>query len=203
MNIVSKAKINRKSFYLPAFICALMLFCSFVPAQKLPKEIRGYKVYQAQITVKNETDKPDKSAKSEAFVTVGEPELIDVSLTGITFELTAKIDSIEQSGKVDFLTFSDFRVNGLKVEIEEYRESFDFKKSQPVALPKPARIYLGTTETLRGALKEARESKKEWLVTGRVFVFGKFKKFGISFKRVIPVEINLIIKNPLTLKNFI
>lgn len=40
-------------------------------------------------------------------------------------------------------------------------------------------------------------AKDEWTVTGRVFVFGRFKKFGFDFKRVVPVEINLKIKNPL------
>jgi len=38
-------------------------------------------------------------------------------------------------------------------------------------------------------------------VTGRVYVFGRFKKkiLGIStnFKRVVPVELNLTMRNPL------
>jgi hypothetical protein len=50
---------------------------------------------------------------------------------------------------------------------------------------------------LRGAVRELKDSKEEWSVTGRVFVFGKFKKFGFNFKRVVPVEINIKIKNPL------
>jgi hypothetical protein len=180
------------------FVCGfLLLSFSTLNAQDLPKEIRGYKVYQAKISVKNETEMTGAKDKSEAFVKVGEPELTNVSLAGITFELSAEIDSLDQSGTIDFLTFHDFRVNGLKVDVEEYRETIEFKKNQLIALPKPIKIFLSAGQTLRGALKEVNESKDEWTVTGRIFVFGRFKKSFLKFKRVIPVEINLKIKNPL------
>ncbi len=190
---VRSALILQKIFVILCFY----LFINSTSAQDLPDKIHGYKVYKADISVKTVAEKSDKTAKSEAFVKIGEPELIDISLTGITFELSAEISSLEQSGKIDFLTFNDFRVNGLKVEVEDYKNPFEFKKNQSVFLPKPTRIFLGTTQTLRGALKELKDSKDEWQVTGRVFVFGKFKKYGFSFKRVIPIEINIKIKNPL------
>ena len=41
------------------------------------------------------------------------------------------------------------------------------------------------------------DPKKKWSVTGTVFVFGKFKKYGINFKRVVPIKIDLTIANPL------
>jgi hypothetical protein len=197
MNRIGGIKPNKITLCLSVFICGLFFFSSSVTAQKLPREIRGYKVYQAKITVKNQTEKTGAEDKSEAFVKVGEPELIDVSLTGITFEISAEIDSIEQSGTIDFLTFHDFHVNGLKVDVEEYKESLKFKKNQTIVLPKPIKFFLSTGQTLRGALKEAKESKEEWTVTGRIFIFGRFKKSFLKFKRVIPVEINLKIKNPL------
>lgn len=182
------------------FICGLFLFSTFTAAQNLPDEIRGYKVYKAKVSVKNQTSDIDKSEaknESEAFIKVGEPEFIDVSLTGVTLELSAEIDALEQSGTIDFLTFKDFRVNGLTVAVEEYKESFEFKKNQPIVLPKPVKIFIGTGQTLRGALMEFKDSKDEWTVTGTVFVFGRFKKSFLKFKRVIPVEVNLKIKNPL------
>ena len=178
-------------------LCCLFIFSITAFTQNLPKEIRGYKVYQAHISVKNKTEKAGARDRSEAFVKVGEPELVDVSLTGITFEISAEIDSIAQNGTIDFLTFDDFRVNDLKVDIEEYRESFEFKRDRLITMPKPIKIFVGAGQTLRGALKEVKESKKEWTVTGRIFVFGQFKKSFLKFKRVIPVEINLKIKNPL------
>jgi hypothetical protein len=39
-----------------------------------------------------------------------------------------------------------------------------------------------------------------WPVTGRVYVFGRFKKFLFSFKRVVPVELSLTLPNPLKSK---
>jgi len=182
------------------YLCLLVFIgvsVAFTTAQDLPKEIRGYKVHRAKISVVSQTDKTEIKNKSEVAVKIGEPELIDVSLTGITFEISAEINSLEQSGTIDFLTFHDFRVNNLKVDVEEYRESFEFKKNQPIDLPRPIKIFLGTGQTLRGALKETKESKAEWTVTGRIFVFGQFKKSFLKFKRVIPVEINLKIKNPI------
>ncbi|MCY7375166.1 MAG: hypothetical protein LH472_04250, partial [Pyrinomonadaceae bacterium] len=165
MNEIYWTKKIKKQRTLLAFIVVLFLTLTTF-AQDLPKEIRGYKVYRAKISVKNQSEKSDngKSAKGnepEAFVKVGEPELVDVSLTGITFELSAEIDSPEQSAKIDFLTFHDFRVNGLAVEVEEYRESFEFKKNQAIALPKPVKIFVGTEQTLRGALSEWTNSKDE------------------------------------------
>jgi len=178
----------------------LLSFHSNIPAQDLPDKIRGYKVHKAKIAVKTEREKTENSKdkdKNEAFVKINDPEVFDVSLTGITFELEAELSSIEQSGTVDFLTFHDFRVNGLRVSVEEYNESFDFKKNETVILLKSFKIFLGTGQALSGALKEIKDSKKEWRVTGRVFVFGQFKKSFLKFKRVVPIDIDILIKNPL------
>jgi hypothetical protein len=176
------------------FACFLILsgFLLSAPAQDLPKKIRGYKVYQADISVKNKAKK-----SSEAVIKIGEPEVADVSVGGLTLEILFEIEALEQSGTVDFLAFHDFQVNGIKVNVEEYKHSFELKKNQNIILPQPARIFVSTGQTLRGALKEWRESKEEWTVTGRVFVFGHFRKAGFKFKRVVPVDINLKIKNPL------
>jgi hypothetical protein len=50
---------------------------------------------------------------------------------------------------------------------------------------------------LLGALGDWNTSKDVWPVTGRVYVFGRFKKFLFSFKRVVPVELNLSLPNPM------
>ena len=97
--------------------------------------------------------------------------------------------------------FRNFKVNGLDVEIEDYTNSFELSKSQPLALPKPVKIFLGSGQALKGALGELRDSKEEWTVTGTVFVFGRFKKWGFSVKRVVPVEVDVKIKNPVRGKN--
>jgi hypothetical protein len=181
---------------LSLILCGL-IFVKAVEAQDYPKEIRGYKVHKTKISVKNKGETVDKKDDAEAFVTIGEPTVEDVSLTGITLEVSAEISAVGQSGKIDFLTFKDFRVNGLKVDVEEYKTSFEFKKDELTSLPKPVKIFVGAGQSLRGAIGEIRDSKDEWNVTGTVFVFGKFKKMGFNFKRVVPVEVNIRIKNPL------
>lgn len=184
---------------LSALIYGLILLCSIAAAQNLPDEIRGYKVYQAKVSVKTQTSENTRTAanQSELFVKIGEPELVKISLTGVTFELSAEINALNQSGRVDFITFKDFRINDLIVSIEEYKESFEIKKNQPTILPQPVKILVGAKQTLRGALEEFRDSKQEWTVTGTVFVFGHFKKSFLKFKRVVPIQVNLKIKNPL------
>ena len=190
----------RKSFVLLLFGW-LPLLAAAVSAQDLPKEIRGYKVQRAKIRVVNQSGetggKSIEKDDAEAFVKISAPRLAEIRLTGITFDLSAEIEAPEQSGKVDFLTFHDFRVNGLAVEVEEYTGKFEFEKNRTIILPKPVKIFVGAGQTLRGALAELQKSEAEWTVTGRVFVFGRYKKAGFSFKRVVPVEINLKIKNPL------
>lgn len=177
-------------------IIILLILSLSVYSQKLPKKIRGYKVYQTKISVKTEKGKSNKKSDAEAIVEIGEPEIKDVSLTGITLEFSASVEGIEQSGKVDFLTFEDFKVNDLNVEIEEYKNSFELKKNEKISLPKPVRVFIRADRALRAAFNELKDSKKVWNVTGRIFVFGKFKKYGMSFKRVVPIEINLKIENP-------
>lgn len=169
---------------------------NIVPAQELPDEIRGYKVHDAKITVVNRAEQTDRKDKSEAYVRLDDPVLVDKSLSGITFEISGEIEPIEQSGKIDFLAFNDFVVNGIPVTIDDYNEPFEFKKNKAIRLPRPVKVDVGVLQTLRGALNEIRDSKDEWEVTGTVFVFGRFKKWGFNFKRVVPVKVKVTVKNP-------
>lgn len=182
-----------------SLVCILLLVVLALIgySQDLPKEIRGYKVHRANILLKTSINVTEHPEEPEASVRIGDPGLVDVGLTGLTFEISAEIDPLNQSGKVDFLAFHDFRINGLAVDIEEYRESFSFRKNQPVKLPKPAKVFIGTGSALRAGWRELDEKRDEWTVTGRIFVFGKFRKMGIEFKRVIPVDVALTIRNPL------
>jgi hypothetical protein len=185
-----------RSIVLIAVVVALSIGARTAHAQDLPDEIRGYKVHDARVLVTNRTEKVS-DRKSDAIVRVGDPVVKDKSLSGITLEVTGELETLGHSGTVDFLAFKDFRVNGIAVTIDEYQNAFDFKKKQTLMLPKPIEVFVGIGQTLRGALGEIRDSKPEWEVTGTVFVFGKFKKWGMKFKRVVPVEVRLTIKNPI------
>lgn len=173
-----------------------LLLSTPVDSQNYPKKIRGYKVYQTKVSVKTKSEKSSENEETEAIIKVGEPEITDISLTGITFEVPAEIKGADQIGKVDFVAFEDFKVNDLDVEIEEYKESFELNKGEIIILPKPVKIFIGAGQTLRGAFKEIKDSKDVWAVTGRLFVFGKFKKYGFNFKRVVPIDVNIKIENP-------
>ena len=198
--VLHKLSLNkiRVNLFQSAIIRVLfpLLFSAILNAQDFPKEIRGYKVSNAKVTVKLKSEKTRTKDKSEVFVNVGDPEMSNVSLTGVTFEIPAEIDPLQQSGTVDFLTFKDFRVNDMPVDIEEFQNSFSFKKNQIIVLPKPIRVFVNSGQSLLGAISNLGNSKEEWTVTGRIFVFGKFKKFGMNFKRVVPVDVNIKIKNP-------
>lgn len=180
---------------------SLPFFCflfSNITAQDLPDEIRGYKVYKEKIPVETGIKPPRvRYDKMQVAVDFGKPKLARVTPLGTTFELSPDIIVYEQSGTIDFLTFRDFQVNGLNVEIAEYKESFQFVKERAVSLKKPIRIFVPASQTIKGGLKEVFNSKEEWEISGRVFVFGKFKKFGFNLKRVVPVDVKFTLKNPL------
>lgn len=176
----------------PLCLVSFLLLSTFAFSQDLPKTIRGYPVHRQSVAVAiNAADD-----RSDVKVKIGEPVLTDVALAGVSFELPAEITSARQSGEVDFLTFHDMKVNGVAVEVEEYKHPFEFRKTEAVTL-KPAKIFLPTSQLLRATWREMRESKKEWTVKGRVFVFGRFRKLGFKHRRVVPVDVEFKIKNPL------
>jgi hypothetical protein len=127
----------------------------------------------------------------------GEPELADVGLEGVTLFIPGSLVVDGKDGTVDFFTFRDFKVNGIPVEIREYTAGFRFRSGEDIDLPEPVEITVSIPSTLRSAANEIAGSREEWEVTGRVFVFGKFRKFGFRFKRVVPVDVHFRIPNPL------
>ena len=177
------------------FLLTLSIF-----AQELPDKIRGYKVHKDKISIQDELDGSRKNKDLYVKVNLDNPELADITALGLKLELGGEITVFGQSGTVDFISFKDFQVNGITVEIEEYKETFEFKKNNSFKLEKPIEMFINTAQTLRSAWKEIKDSKEEWLVTGKVFVFGRFKKLGFNFKRVVPVEVKIKIPNPLKSK---
>jgi hypothetical protein len=170
-----------------------------------PKEIRGYKVELARVEIKKQDAKGAARAgdetDSDALIQLGEPHVVSLSPLGITLEVPVTVAAVKQGGRVDFLTFENMTVNGTSVTVNEYQHSFDLPNDHPVTLPDPVSIYISTPRAMLGALGEWNQPKAVWPVTGRVYVFGQFKKFLFKFKRVVPVELNLSFKNPLKSKD--
>ena len=107
---------------------------------------------------------------------------------------------IKQSGHVDFLLFEDMTVNEHAIEIDEYHRGFDLPTKKPLTLREPLRFFISLPTAALAAIGEGINSKETWPVTGRVYVCGKYRKFVFSFKRCVPVELNLTMSNPLRRK---
>jgi len=104
---------------------------------------------------------------------------------------------VTQNGKVDFLVFEDMEINGHSVNIDDYNHEFSLPGNAPLTLKSPLSIYIYLPGAMLAAIGEWTDSRETWPVTGRVYVFGKFKKSLFSFKRCVPVQLNLTIRNPL------
>jgi hypothetical protein len=187
-----------------------------------PKEIRGYRVERAAVELKTATDKtkatqpgdkaatpgqnsnaPDPGAGSspapavDQLITFGQPSLARVTPLGITFDVPVVVAPIKQSGHVDFLLFEDMTVNEHSIQIDEYHRTFDLPTKRALTLREPLRFFIYLPVAALAAVDEWSNAKETWPVTGRVYVCGKYKKLLFSFKRCVPVELNLTMNNPL------
>jgi hypothetical protein len=204
-------------------LVVLLLVCSAISAlpqaRPYPKEIRGYKVELTVVEVKkpeskaqrprrvnaqnqsNETNQNDNvtdfDGEVDQLIRLGQPQLVRATPLGFTLEVPIVVSPVKQSGHVDFLIFEDMVVNGTPVNIDEYQHTFDLPNKDPLTLRDPLRFYIYLPSALLAALGDWSDAKETWPVTGRVYVFGKFKKSVFSFKRVVPVELNLTMRNPL------
>jgi len=212
--MICQLKMFSRRFLLASLIlCALF---STISAQNrtYPDKIRGYKVERTVVEIKkpqtNNSSK-DKTQNTDGqnagataddsdvdqLIKFGQPELARATPLGITFAVPIVVAPVTQKGHVDFLVFEDMVINGRSVEISEYNRSFDLPNKDSLTLKDPLRIYIYLPSALLAAIGEWTDSKETWPVTGRVYVFGKFKKNLFSFKRCIPVELDVPMRNPL------
>lgn len=174
---------------------------AFSQTRTYPDKIRGYKVERTVVEIKKtenqQTDNGNSEADVDTLIKLGDPKVARVTPLGITFEVPIVVSAVKQSGRVDFLVFEDMVVNGRSVDIAEYKHNFDLPNKAPATLKDPLSIHIFLPSALLAAIGEWADSKETWPVTGRVYVFGKFKKSIFSFKRVVPVELKLTMRNPL------
>ena len=215
---------RRQSSFVLSLILAYavaFLFTGVSRAQtrSYPKEIRAYKVERTIVELKK-PDKPNNQSRNQdgsaarnndnqnnnpsnsdsnvdQLITFGRPQLARITPLGITFKVPIVVAPVRQSGHVDFLVFEDMLINGRSVEIDEYQRAFDLPNKHALTLGDPLNIYIYLPGAVLAALGEWTDSKETWPVTGRVYVFGKFKKSVFSFKRCVPVDLNLSMRNPL------
>jgi hypothetical protein len=188
-----------------ALACGLLvLTTAMTPAlpqtRTYPDKIRGYKVERTVVELKKpegQSNGGNADSDVDTLIKLGEPKLARMTPLGITFEVPIVVAPVKQSGHVDFLVFEDMSINGRTVNIDEYQHEFDLPNKKPATLNSPLRISIFLPSALLAAIGEWTESKETWPVTGRVYVFGKFKKSIFSFKRVVPVELKMTMRNPL------
>ena len=166
--------------------------------QPFPKEIRGYKVERAVVEVKKTPQQKDADQLGEKdLIKFGDPKLIKATPLGITLEIPVVVSPVTQKGAIDFLMFEGMEVNGTSVSIDDYAQRFDLPDKRPLTLKHPLKIYINLPSAILAAVGEWTDSKETWPITGRVYVFGRFKKALFSFKRCVPIELNLTMRNPL------
>lgn len=158
-----------------------------------PREVRGYRIERATVRIR----RTPEMAESDSLISLGTPRVANVSPLTVTIEIPVTIAPVEQGGEVDLLVFEDMRVNGMPVTVEDYAHRFRLPNERPLLLPQPVRIQLSAPRVLLGALGEWSSTRETWPVTGRVYVCGRYRRFLFTFKRAVPVEINLTVPNPL------
>lgn len=176
-------------------LLAFSLFSTQIIAQSSPSKIRGYKVHNAEVFISTDPDDIDENVKG-VLVDFEDPVVSGFSLTGVTFDVRASVTSFSQSGTIDFITFKDFKINGISIEIAEFNKSFSLPRGNPVSFLSPIKVFVNGIEGTKALIGEIRGSENQWRITGRAFVFGKFKKGIFKFKRVIPMNIDLTIEKP-------
>ncbi|HEY9500120.1 MAG TPA: hypothetical protein VIR01_00675 [Pyrinomonadaceae bacterium] len=166
--------------------------------QPLPKEIRGYKVERAVVEVKKTSQQKDADQLGEKdLIKFGDPKLVKATPLGITLEIPVVVSPVTQKGAIDFLMFEGMEVNGTSVSIDDYAQRFDLPDKRPLTLKHPLKIYINLPSAILAAVGEWTDSKETWPITGRVYVFGRFRKALFNFKRCVPIELNLTMRNPL------
>lgn len=170
------------------------------PSQReYPKEIRGYKVERATIEPKRDKAKSrdDDTSSPDGIITFGPASVAGISPLGVTLEIPIVVSPVKQKGKVDFLAFYDMTINGTHVDVDDYTQAFDLPTDKPLILQQPITVFVALPNAVVGAVQDIASPRANWPITGVVYVFGQFKRSILKFKRVVPVEIDLQMPNPL------
>jgi hypothetical protein len=139
----------------------------------------------------------DPAADAEIMIGVTEMSLSDIRLAGAALDLKGEMLSTAASGRVDKLMFRNVKVNGIAVDIEDVTDDFSFEKGKVRSLSNTLYVKFSPVTAAKAGLAEITASRTKWDVSGTVFVFCRAKKFGFSFKRVVPIKFSLNVDNPL------
>jgi hypothetical protein len=190
---------NEDKAYTRSLVFLMLLFCAagYCAAQKTatPGNIGDYKVFNANVFINSTQDAVPSGVEEnfDSLVKIGAPQNFGIALSGPSFELPLSMKIFKTGGRVDRITFDSIEIEGIKVLVEDLTKPFKFSQGVETSLPRPLKVRLVLGDNLK-ALSKLNPAKDEFHVTGRTLVFGTFKKFGMKFKRVIPVEFSLDVK---------
>ncbi len=201
MTVASAAALSRTLI----FIFSLSILAGGVPSPRqaqspdalpLQKEVRGYKVEQAEVKVRKGKGATRGASEPEQLIRFDAVHIERVTPLGLTLSLKATVAPVSAGGEVEMLVFEDVRVNGTPVEVEDYKHPFRLPDKKPLALAEPFKLYVSSPRIVIETLGDLVNPPRVLPVTGRVYVCGRFKKFLMSFKRAVPIELKTAIANP-------
>ncbi len=198
LRIISAISLQAQARTRFTILIVLVLCMSSASAQirSYPKEVRGYKVERAVVEIKPSKD-AESGSRTNDLIRFGDPKLVKATPVGLSLEIPIIVSPVTQKGTVNFLVFEDMEVNGTSVTIEDYEHKFDLPGQKQLVLKQPLKIFITLPSAILAAVGEWTDSKEIWPVKGRVYVFGKFKKAIFNFKRCIPIELDLAMRNPM------
>jgi hypothetical protein len=172
-----------------------LLFLILAGSNFAQEKIDGYKVYNAKVLVASARDNVPSDAKSnfDTLVKIGKPQNFTLTTAGASFEIPLSVNIFKSGGRIERVSFDNVQVNGLKMQIEDLNEMFDFEKGIDVPFPRPLKVKVHLSDTAR-SLFSLKPSISNFEVVGRVMVFGTFKKLGFKFKRAIPLDLKFKVK---------
>lgn len=180
---------------LPLLCLLVMLMAVVCTAQELPSKVLGYKVHNAKVVVT--TTQADPKTEADMVIRLTEVTVSHIGLLGAAVNVTAEISSRAASGTLDRLMFRAIKVNGVSVDVDDLTDKLKFEKGTTVKLEKTVPVKLSPVNTVKTGLGELTARRPEWSIEGVVFAFCRIKKFGFTFKRVVPIKLSLAIRNPL------
>jgi hypothetical protein len=167
---------------------AAVLLIAFLAAiaatgQEFPDRVDGYKVHRV-------------AKKTKDFsLTLSKPAVTGADLSQIKFEVEATVTA-KVTASVERILLEDLTVNGIAVKASPYAVPFEIKKGKAVTLPEKLQASVKSSDAAKAAWREIADRKKDWHIKGRAVIFGKFRRFGMTWTRAVPVEIDLFVKNP-------
>ncbi len=172
-----------------------LLFFILAGGNFAQEKIRGYKVYNAKVSVISAQDNVSPNIKNDfdSLVKIGKPQNFTLTTAGASFELPLTVNIFRSGGRIERVSFENVQVNGLKMQVEDFAEVFDLEKGIDKPFPRPLKVKIYLSDTAR-SLFSLKPSIRNFEVAGRVVVFGTFKKLGFKFKRAIPLDLKFKVK---------